>query len=203
MSALDAWLTAQGSSLLELLGFITGVANVWLTVRERLWAWPVGIVNALVYVVIFARAGLYSDTGLQLVYLSLSAYGWWHWARGGPSAGRLAVSRTPPGEAALTALAAVAAWGALAAITQRIPGARLATIDAALVAGSLAAQWLMTRKYVECWWGWLLVNTGYVALFLSRGLRLTAVLYAIYWGLALVGAMHWHRTWQQHRSASA
>ncbi|MCU0648023.1 MAG: nicotinamide riboside transporter PnuC [Gemmatimonadaceae bacterium] len=197
---LNAWLEARGTTLPELLGFTTGVLNVWLTVRERLWAWPIGIVNALFYLVVFARAGLYSDTGLQLVYLALSVYGWWHWARGGPHASTLTITRVPRAEAVRVLSGALMAWLMLWQLTQRLPGARLALFDAALVAGSLAAQWLMTRKYVECWWLWLIVNTGYVAVFLARGLRLTAVLYAIYWGLAALGALRWHRTW---RSAPA
>ena len=64
--ALCTWLAAHGSSCAELFGFITGVLNVWLVTRENIWSWPLGVLNAVFYMVVFARTGLYSDTGLQV-----------------------------------------------------------------------------------------------------------------------------------------
>ena len=66
------WLEAHGSSCLEAAGFFFGVVNVWLATRENVLSWPTGIVNAAMYTAVFAREGLYSDTGLQVVYLLLS-----------------------------------------------------------------------------------------------------------------------------------
>jgi nicotinamide mononucleotide transporter len=193
MLDLADWLAARGTSPLEVAGVGTGVLNVWLTVQERLVAWPVGVLNALLYLVVFARAGLYADTGLQLVYAALSVYGWWHWWRGGPDHTPLRVTRVGHAELAVAGVAGVVAWGALTAVTQRLPGAVLPAVDAALVAGSLVAQWLMTRKRLECWLLWLVVNAGYVALFHARGLALTAGLYALFWLLAVVGLRRWRR----------
>ncbi len=55
MFDLCGWLAAHGSSCAELIGFVTGVLNVWLVTREHLWSWPVGIVNAAFYIVVFSR----------------------------------------------------------------------------------------------------------------------------------------------------
>lgn len=54
-------------SWVEVFGFITGAACVWLLVKENLWNWPVGIVNNLFFLVLFFRSGLYADSGLQVV----------------------------------------------------------------------------------------------------------------------------------------
>jgi nicotinamide mononucleotide transporter len=203
MSLLESWLVARGPSVLEVLGVCTGLANVWLTVRQRLWAWPVGIVNALLYLVIFARAGLYSDTGLQLVYATLSVYGWWHWARGGPQFDALPVTRITAREGGATAVAALLVWVALSQLTMLFAGARMPRVDAMLVAASLAAQWWMTRKRLECWPLWIAVNIGYVALFVVRELRLTAALYAVYGALAVVGYSQWRSAWNNSRRSAS
>jgi nicotinamide mononucleotide transporter len=203
MSPIESWLLARGTSVLEVLGVCTGLANVWLTVRQRLWAWPVGIVNALLYLVIFARAGLYSDTGLQLVYAALSVYGWWHWARGGPQFDALPVTRITAREGLLTLTVALLVWTGLSQVTMLIAGARMPRLDALLVAASLSAQWWMTRKRLECWPLWVIVNVGYVALFVARELRLTAVLYAVYGALALLGYSQWRTAWNTRRLSAS
>lgn len=216
MSELCAWLSSHGSNCAEAIGFVTGVLNVWLMTRENVWSWPVGIVNAAFYTVVFARAGLYSDTGLQVVYLGLSVYGWWHWvtaggATGGTVASRgdataaapmeavLPVTRTGARRAVQLFMVAVGLWLLLSAFTSRIPGAELPWFDAALVAGSLVAQWMMTRKLRECWIVWIAVDALYVGLFLLRGLQLTAVLYLVFLLLAIVGLVQWTRS--AHRAA--
>lgn len=50
--------------------------------------------NVALFFVLFYRAGLYSDTGLQLVYFALSAYGCYEWLHGGSGGTPLVVSRT-------------------------------------------------------------------------------------------------------------
>jgi nicotinamide mononucleotide transporter len=44
---------------------------------------------------------------------------------------------------------------------------------------------------VENWWAWLLVNTIAVPLYASRGLAVTAVLYAAFWVNAAVSLLKW------------
>src|ERR1700688_2106563 len=82
------------SSLTEILGFLTGVVNVWLLARQNIWNWPIGLANNALYVAVFLSAGLYGDAGLQLVYIALGIYGWWICAHPGTRA-EVIVTRTP------------------------------------------------------------------------------------------------------------
>lgn len=194
LSDLCVWLAAHGSSCPELFGFITGVLNVWLVTREHIWSWPVGVVNAAFFMVVFTRTGLYSDTGLQVVYLVLSLYGWWHWRRGGESRTPLTVTRTASRTAIRLLAIAVVGWIALALITRRMPGAALPWLDAAVVSVSLVAQYMMTRKLLEHWLLWIAVDVVYVGLFINRLLLLTAILYTVFLALAIIGFVQWKRS---------
>ncbi len=197
-----AWLVAHGSSCPELFGFITGVLNVWLVTRESIWSWPLGVLNAGFYAVVFARTGLYSDTGLQVVYLVLSLYGWWHWLRGGPDHSAVAVTRIAGRTALLLTVIALVSWVTLATITRRLPGAALPWLDAALVSISLVAQYMMTRKLLENWLLWIAVDVVYIGLFINRQLPLTAILYAVFLVLAIIGYVQWHRSAARTRPTS-
>ena len=189
-------LTVYGSSCAEAFGFVTGVLNVWLVTREHIISWPLGVLNALFYMVVFARTGLYSDTGLQGVYFVLSLYGWWHWWRGNAEAAPLAVTRTSARSWRWLVTIMIGSWLLLAIITSRIPGAALPWLDAALVSVSLVAQWMMTRKLLENWLLWIAVDVVYIGLFVHRGLPLTALLYTIFLVLATHGYFAWRRSWR-------
>src|SRR3954453_5767037 len=81
-------------SLTEALGFITGAICVWLTVKQNIWNWPIGIANNVFYIVLFFEARLFADMSLQIVYVVLGALGWYWWLRGGENRTRLLVSKT-------------------------------------------------------------------------------------------------------------
>lgn len=181
-------------SPIELVAAVVGAVSVYLSVRERVWAWPTGIVNVLLYVWVFWKARLYADMGLQVVYAAISVYGWYHWLRGGARGGELRVTRMPvrwwP---AVVVLTAAGAWG-VGHLLATSTDAAIPYLDAALTATSLAAQWMLSRKYVENWLVWIVVDIVYVPTFVSRGLVATAVLYAVFLGLAVAGWRAWRRS---------
>jgi nicotinamide mononucleotide transporter len=57
----------------------------------------------------------------------------------------------------------------------------------------LAAQYLLCRKRIENWWLWITADVIYVPLYFSRHLPLTAVLYAGFIGLCVIGLFRWRR----------
>jgi nicotinamide mononucleotide transporter len=70
-------------------------------------------------------------------------------------------------------------------------------LDAVTTALSLAAQFLLNRKLLEHWLFWILADAVYVYLYVSRGLFLTAVLYATFGGLCLAGLRTWRKRFDQ------
>lgn len=177
-------------SLTEALGFATGGSCVWLCVREHIWNWPLGLANNLIFFVLFGYSQLYADMGLQLVYFAFGVYGWWSWIHGGEQFGALRISRTPVAEwLVLAVLTPLATWG-LWAILVEVGGAS-PFWDATTTALSLVAQYLLCRKRLENWLVWILVDALYVPLYLSRDLRLTALLYAVFLVMCIVGLRAW------------
>ena len=185
------WFTAHW---FEIVAAITGAASVYLSVRQNIWSWPTAIVNVSLYTVVFYREGLYSDTGLQVVYLVLSCYGWYQWLYGGAQHTRLHVSRASPRLWISAALAGIVFWAALGTLTSRIPGSSLSYLDAGLTTTSLVAQWMMTRKILENWILWIIADIVYVPMFIYKDLHSTAVQYGVFLGLAVMGFVQWRRS---------
>lgn len=198
-----AWFKAHGTSCAEVAGFIFGVINVFLTVREKIWSWPIGILNAAFSAVVFQERGLYSDFGLQFVYIAMSIYGWYQWLHGGVQKTELHVTATSSRTWIILLALGLGGWVLLYTITSRIPGTKLPLVDAALVASSLVAQWMMTRKLRETWMLWMVINIVYVIAFIYRSLNLYAVLNTVYGVLAVLGHIEWTRSFARTSRASS
>jgi nicotinamide mononucleotide transporter len=67
-------------------------------------------------------------------------------------------------------------------------------VDSGVSVVSMAAQWMMARKYLETWWIWVAVNCVSVPLFLVRGEYATAIQYLVFLGLAVSGLIQWRRS---------
>jgi nicotinamide mononucleotide transporter len=152
-------------------------------------------VNVGLYALVFFGERLYADMGLQIIYVVLSAYGWYAWLYGGARHTALRVTRTPRGLGIALLLLNAAAWLALASLLDRHTDAVLPWLDSLLTTSSLVAQWMMTRKLVEHWLLWIAVDVAYVPMYISRGLYPTAALYAVFLVLAVMGYRDWRRSW--------
>jgi nicotinamide mononucleotide transporter len=188
--------------LIEWAAALAGVVSVWLSARQNIWSWPTGIVNVGLYTFVFYSTGLYAETGLQVVYLVLSVYGWYQWLHGGADHGMLAVSRATPRIWLISGAIAVVFWFALASYTSRLPGVSLPYLDSALTTLSLVAQWMMTRKYLENWILWIIADIVYIPMFIYKDLYPTAGQYAVFLVLATMGFIQWRRSLTAGQAAS-
>jgi nicotinamide mononucleotide transporter len=195
---------------LELISFVLATITVWLNIRQNHWAWLFSILSSATYALVFFDARLYGDTGLQLVFIALSLWGWHQWlkvkvkAKAGSdsSAGAdaLKVSRLSARGWCGSAIAWLVGFAALAWFLHRYTDSDVPRIDAFLTAGSLLGQWLLAQKKLETWYVWIAVDLLYVGLYLYKSLMLTAILYALFVALALAGLRAWQRSGVQERS---
>jgi nicotinamide mononucleotide transporter len=177
----------------EVLGFVTGGWAVWLTVKQNIWNWPIGIANDVFYIVVFLQARLFADTALQVIYVVLGFLGWYWWLRGGENKTALKVSRTSlQAGLVLTGITVAATYGMtlfLGMISDSAP-----FLDALTTVMSLVAQYMLTRKLFENWMVWISADVIYIGLYIYKGLFLTSVLYAIFMAMCVAGLVQWRRS---------
>jgi nicotinamide mononucleotide transporter len=190
------------ASVLEAVSFATGAVAVWLVVKENIWNFPVGIVNTAGYSVVFFEARLYGDASLNVLYCVLGVMGWYLWLHGGERRTRLRVSRASVAELSLVAFL-VATSTLLLWKTLHFVGGSASFWDAATTSLSLGAQWLLNRKRVENWHIWIVADLIYIPLYVSRGLSLTAVLYAVFLVMATIGLFRWREVYEEQRAGTA
>src|SRR5260221_9056374 len=205
LAPLNAALFTLGNdhvSVAELLGFVTGAASVWLTVLARISNFPVGIANSAFFLVLFASARLFADSGLQVVYIVLGFTGWWQWLHGGPERSRLSVARSGWRLLAwCVVLAAAATWG----LTVLLDAAHdiAPSWDALTTAVSLAAQFLLNCKKIENWAFWIAADVVYIPLYVVKRLDLTAIVYVLFLALCVAGVRAWRHVLRSGRVSLA
>ncbi|MBH8570713.1 nicotinamide mononucleotide transporter [Microvirga sp. STS02] len=183
----------HATTALELVAVATGFACVWLAARESIWNFPVAIISCLLYVFVYYRARLYSDCYLQVLFIALSIYGWYEWLYGGRNATELGVTHATRREWLAGLAFAVAFTLGFGYYLHYNTDASLPHLDSFTTAGSIVAQYLLTRKRLENWLIWILVDLIYVPVLWYKDLYPTSLLYALYLGLAAYGYWQWRR----------
>lgn len=183
-------------TVIEIIAAICGLLAVWLTTRQHILNWPIGLVQVALYVFVFYEAKLYSDMVLHVIYVGMQFYGWYHWLHGGKNNGTLSVSTLSSKQRLQTVSIALLAAGVWGYLMGRYTDAEMVYPDAFIAMTSLASQWLMTRKKLESWWGWIIVDVVAVVVYTLKGLTITAALYAVFLILAVIGAREWQRSYR-------
>ena len=64
---------------IELIAVVLGIVMVFFTIAEQHWGWLFAILSSALYFLIFWNSRLYGDALLQLLFITLAAWGWWLW----------------------------------------------------------------------------------------------------------------------------
>jgi len=184
----------------EQVATILGLVFVWLAIRESLWNFPVGLVQAAIFGWVCFAGKLYSETVLQVFFSGAMIYGWWHWTHGTGDRQPLRVQRLSGKQAWAWLAGTLGLWLAWGSGMRRFTDAALPYWDGFIFAGSVASQWLQARKALENWIGWIVVNTVAIGVFWAKEYYWFSVLYFLFWLLAWAGLRAWLRSWRMSRA---
>jgi nicotinamide mononucleotide transporter len=181
--------------IIETLGVFCSLLYLFLEIRQRKALWVVGFVSSAFYVYIFFQAKFYADMGLNIYYLLASVYGWVVWSRRPARADRPApaIVRLRPAPALALLGVAGALYAALALVLKHYTDSPVPLGDALTTALSVVATWMLAHRIIEQWWVWLFVNALSAALYFSRGLYPTAILFCCYAVASVAGYYSWNR----------
>jgi len=179
---------------LEILSFALSIATVWLNIRQNHWAWLLAILSSAMYGIVFYQSKLYGDMSLQLVFITVSFWGWYQWLHGPSADHKLPVTALSARGRILSGVAWAVGFLALAWFLRTFTDTDVPHADGFLTAGSLVGQALLSRKKIENWHVWIIVDVLYVALYVHKGLMLTAVLYGMFVAMAVAGLLAWQRS---------
>ncbi|SDN61331.1 nicotinamide mononucleotide transporter [Paenibacillus sp. yr247] len=181
------------STTLEIVATTTGLLSVWLTARENIWAWPVGLINVACFFYMFGEAKLYADMTLQVFFFVLSIYGWIIWLT------KREGSQVRPTRKITLRLVLILSF-LLVAVTllwgfvlKAYTDASIPYADALIATLSIIAQFLLSSKVLENWLCWIAVDIMSIAMYAYKDLYAVAFLYLIFFFIAIAGYISWKR----------
>lgn len=181
------------NTLIELTGASMTYFSVVSAVKEQRVTWLWAILSAVFYAYIYWSAGLWVSAEVQAMYFGISLYGLARWRKDRTTQRPKEQIKSGTYRIHLaTVLAIVVLTVALIYFNRHFTGTKWLVFDALLVATAIVAQWLMTKKYLGCWHLWIIVNLGYLVLFILQDLWISLALYLVLFYFTLKGFREWH-----------
>lgn len=212
-------------SWIEAIGTVAGLLCIWLASLEKIINYAFGLLNVTLFAVIFFQIQLYASLLLQVFFFVANIYGWYAWSRQTADNQHVLQIRwmTLPKALGWAVVSAVAialmtlyinpvfAWLTHIAVSV-MQGMGLAVTmpelqpdafpfwDSCLMVLSIVAMILMTRKYVENWLLWVVINVISVMIFARQGVYAMSLEYAILTLIALNGCWLWIKSAREQGS---
>ena len=188
----------QAMSAWEAAAVILAVIYLLLAIRQNAWCWPAALISAGIYLVLMFQSRLYMQSVLQVFYMGMAAYGWWHWRAGTADDGPLVVRSWSRSDHRWPLLVILLSGLTVGFLLARYTDAAFPYLDALAACGAIVTTWMVARKVLQNWHYWFVIDTVSVYLYASQGLWLTALLFLVYLGLILVGYRQWRASMPAH-----
>lgn len=182
---------------IEITGAVLGVLFLYFEIKQNWLLWPLSVLTSMFYIFIFFDAKFYADMGLQVYYVAISIYGWYYWLRGSKASGEttLPVIRVTKRLGWILTAVTIPLFVFISFVLVRFTDSPVPYWDAFTTSISITATWMLTRKMLEQWYLWIIVNTVSLVLYVYKGLYPTVVLFAFYLVLSFVGYVQWRKTY--------
>jgi len=183
----------------EALAVVLAVAYLVLAIRQNVWCWAAAAVSTTLYLFIMYDSRLYMQSLLQLYYLAMAAYGWYHWRHPRNGDGELPVIVWPLRYHVLAIGAVLLLVWLSAGLLQRYSDGALPYLDAFTAWGAVITTFMVARKVLENWLYWFVIDSVSIGLYLERELYFTVALFAFYLVMVVIG----YRSWRASMSGQA
>ncbi len=211
-------------SYIEAIGTIFGLLCVWYASQEKRINFYFGLINVTLFAIIFYQIQLYANLLLQIFFWLMNIYGLYAWGKSNSNDELLVIRWLKLPQLLFTILVSVLAISILAIyinpffsmltlIAVKLMQAIVPTItmpalqpdpyplmDAAVTVLSIVAMVQMTRKLVENWILWVLIDLISIILYSKQGVYFMALEYVILTIIALNGSIAWIKSAQNQNT---
>lgn len=184
---------STSTSVLEMVGTLTGLLCVWLTAKENIWCWPIGLINVGCFFFTFWNAKLYADMTLQILFFILSIQGWIIWLTKRQNANVRPTKKLTAKMYIILPIILVVTTLVWGYVLTKYTDASIPYLDAFIAVLSVIAQYLLSSKILENWYVWIVIDVFSVGMYLYKDLYSIAFLYLVYLVIAISGLMTWRK----------
>lgn len=193
-------LSAQITQLqwLEITATLLAICYVVLAAKGSLWCWPAAFISSAISGYIFFDVNLKLEAVLQLYYIGMAIYGYIQWKNANNSTKELPIETYTVSWHLKWILLLSVVSIATGYIAKHYLHSDFAYIDAATTWFSIFATVLVTRRILENWWYWIVIDAVCIGLYWEKSLYFFSLLFVLYVILATYGLKQWQQLHQQN-----
>lgn len=188
---------------LDIVTTVLGLCYLWLEYRASIALWVVGIIMPALDVWLYWQHGLYGDAGMSVYYAVAAVYGYLVWKfgrrRGQGRAEQMPITHFRRRLIVPVVAVFLVLWVVTYYVLVTFTDSTIPLCDSFTNALSFVGLWALSRKYVEQWCFWLVVDVVSTYLYISKGIPFKAGLYALYTVIAVMGYFKWMRLMKEQQ----
>jgi nicotinamide mononucleotide transporter len=177
-------------ALLEWSAVFCNLAFVVLVMRQKIIAWPIGIIGSLLSVFYFlsAHINMPNEAFLYSSYVFMGIYGWVVWSKNS----KAQIIEYTISNHIFFLVAGFILW-AMFAYFSKIVGGSVPIADAFTTSFGLVATFLEAKRVLRSWWYWVVLNAFSIGLYLFKDSHIYAVQMVVFTALSVVGYFAWKK----------
>ena len=203
------------NGILAFLGTVLGLPYIYLQYKASPKFWPVSALNALPFIYVnwvksnFATAALFA----YYFYVAVQAMFFSKDRESETNDGAFVVRNIPTQLYPRLVLIFLLIFGAIYAFvvyapelfahflpSLEVPTPQTPFADAFATGLSFVSMWLLSKKYIQQWLAWVVVNTAYVYMYIFQASYPWAVLFFIYGAVAVFGYFNWRNLYRRQQA---
>lgn len=203
-------------SWIEAIGTVLGLINIWLASREVTINYLFGILNVILFTLIFYQIQLYASMFLQVFFLGANIIGWYIWNKSDNSEGTELIIRWMPIKTNI--VVSFISIICIIFLSKNIDSVFFffsnvsvfimhlfdnsiqpptpipdPLADSTIMILSIVATIIMIKKYVENWMVWCALDILSVWLYAKQGVYFMSLEYVVLIFIAAFGTWNWIR----------
>lgn len=181
---------------IEAIAAFFGLWSIYYSVKEKPFFWILAFVNAVFFVYVYFDKKIYALMILQFYYISLSFYGFYYWIKGGKKDGnqkKVPIIRLSKNTLFKGALAFFVIYFLIANMLKYLTDSEIPFVDALITTFSVFAAFLMTKKYIEHWYLWVVSDIVSVLTFAEQEMYATLIMYLVFLSSTFIGFFKWRK----------
>jgi len=180
----------------ELVAVTLAIAYLLLALKENILCWYAALISTAIFTVLFWNVSLVMESLLQVYYIAMAIYGWHQWRQ--PKGGEPLKISCWSASRHLQVIGGVVLISLISGyLLNRHTEAAWPYLDSFTTWASLVTTYMVTKKVLENWLYWIVIDSLSIFLYLDRGLHLTALLFVGYTVIAIFGFYQWRQSHQQ------
>ena len=182
----------------EVIAVLTGILSVWLTKKENVLLYPVGICSVSIWIYLCWIGDLFGQSIINLFFLIMNIYGWNNWqSKDDNLKFKIQIKKNNTIENVMVVVISIFLSALIFALInqfQKEDASLFYVLLESIITGlNFVAMWLMAWKRIEHWYLWIIGDILCIPLFIFKDYTLGVIQFSIFIFVSYLGFVEWSK----------